>query len=129
MTYYICYTHKPHDGFTPICDRTAVTASSKIEAFDTFRETTFPKCHGKSEILTDVKYIHTEAEEESHKVFIPHRLAILLDISTREHIKSLDHFLNQPSFTTFNTEQTINALKEDYALLNNFRNDIGCSVM
>ena len=129
MTYYICYTHTPHDGFTPICDRTAVTASSKIEAFDTFRKTTFHKFHGKNEILTDIKYIHTESEEESHKVFIPHNLAILLDISTREHIKTIKSFLNQSGFTTFNTEKTINALKEDYALLNTFRSDIGCNMM
>ena len=129
MNYYVNYTYATTpDGLTKITDEKSIEASSKLEAVDILRKR-FKEWHKKGYELTDVNYVLTEEEKSKNYVPISPRLAILLDISTREHIKSIKYVMNQTCFTTFNPESTVNTLKKDYALLNSFRSAIHCNTL
>ena len=128
MNYYVNYTYASSpDGFTKITNEKSIEASSKLEAIDILRKR-FKEWH-KGYELTDVNCVLTKDEKNKNYVPISPRLAILLDISTREHIKSVKSVLNQACFTAFNPESTVNALREDYALLNSFRSAILCNTL
>lgn len=131
VNYYVDYTYdlSPNCSFpSPSRNTKCIEASSKLEAVDILREK-FKDWHRKGAELTEVNYVLTEEEKKKKYVPISPHLAQLLNISTREHIKGLMDTMNLSGFKTFNTEETINALQNDYAELNGFRRDIGLDMI